>query len=116
MSHESPLARYVGARPSVFALVNRQVGSKGLHDFEEFAEMDPPAGGRVLQPLGLLSAALVAVVGSPDRRGLDLGEWECEQLDRRFVSRRVGRDEFAQIGSEPRSTWLECEGRIRTVL
>ena len=39
MSHESPLARYVGARPSVFALVNRQVGSKGLHDFKEFAEM-----------------------------------------------------------------------------
>jgi hypothetical protein len=41
MSHESPLARYLGARPSVFALVNRQVGSAGLHDFAEFAEMHP---------------------------------------------------------------------------
>lgn len=42
MSHESPLARYVGARPMVFDEVNRQVGSNGLHDFGEFAEMDPP--------------------------------------------------------------------------
>jgi hypothetical protein len=42
MSHESPLAHYVGARPSLFTQVNRQVGSKGLHDFKEFAEMNPP--------------------------------------------------------------------------
>jgi len=36
MSHESPRAVYLGARPAIFDLVNAQVGSAGLFDFEEF--------------------------------------------------------------------------------
>src|SRR5215212_7025653 len=41
MSHESPRARYVGGRPRVFDVLNKQVGSDGLHDFAEYAEMRP---------------------------------------------------------------------------
>lgn len=40
MSHESPRTVYLGARPDVFAEINKQVGSEGLRDFEEFRRID----------------------------------------------------------------------------
>ena len=50
MSHESPLARYIGGRPSVFDEINRQVGSDGLNDFDEYREMTPRLGVEFYNP------------------------------------------------------------------
>jgi hypothetical protein len=42
MSHESPLAVYLGPREThAFEAINRQVGSDGLDDFAEFGEFRP---------------------------------------------------------------------------
>lgn len=42
MSPESPLAVWTGATPQVFRELNRQVGSEGLEEIEQFRELGKP--------------------------------------------------------------------------
>jgi hypothetical protein len=103
MSHESPLARYVGARPSVFAQVNRQVGSKGLHDFEEFAEMDPPQAVRFYNPSVFYQPRDVVFWNALN--GFQLFPSGFEDVRRVFAEGNVIRNLMFRPGSPTKTAW-----------
>jgi hypothetical protein len=103
MSHESPLARYVGPRPSVFAQVNRQVGSKGLHDFEEFAQMDLPQEVQFYNPSVFYQ--LRDVVFWNALNGFQLFPSGFEDVRRVFTSGNVIRNLLFRPGAPSKTAW-----------
>jgi hypothetical protein len=111
MSHESPLARYVGARPSVFALVNRQVGSKGLHDFEEFAEMDPPQEVEFYNPSVFYQPRDVVFWNALN--GFQLFPSGFEDVRRVLASGNVIRNLLFRPGAPTKTAWEIAEGEER---
>jgi hypothetical protein len=111
MSHESPLARYVGARPSVFALVNRQVGSKGLHDFKEFAEMQPAQEVEFYNPSFFYQAR--DVVFWNVLNGFQLFPSGFEDVRRVLTAGYGIRNLLFRPGAPTRSAWEIAEGEER---
>jgi|SwirhirootsSR3_FD_contig_31_18948640_length_1073_multi_5_in_0_out_0_1 hypothetical protein len=103
MSHESPLARYVGARPSVFADVNRQVGSKGLNDFPEFADMGAPQEVQFFNPTVFYQ--LKDVVFWNALNGFQLFPSGFEDVRRMFASGNVIRNVIFSPSAPSRSAW-----------
>jgi hypothetical protein len=111
MSHESPLARYVGARPPVFGEVNRQVGSNGLHDFAEFAEMYPPQEVRFYNPTVFLQ--LRDVVFWNALNGFQLFPSGFEDVRRVFTNGNVIRNLLFRPSAPSRTAWEIEEGEER---
>lgn len=111
MSHESPLARYVGARPSVFTQVNRQVGSKGLHDFDEFAEMDPPQAVQFYNPTVFYQPRDVVFWNALN--GFRLFPSGFEDVRRVFTNGNVIRNLLFRPGASGKTAWDIPEGEER---
>jgi hypothetical protein len=111
MSHESPLARYVGGRPSVFAQVNRQVGSKGLHDFAEYAEMDPPQEVQFYNPSVFYQ--LRDVVFWNSLNGFQLFPSGFEDVRRVFAAGNVIRNLLFSPGAPTKTAWELHDGEQR---
>jgi hypothetical protein len=103
MSHESPLALYIGARPAVFAHVNRQVGSKGLLDFSEFAEMDPPQQVEFHNPTVFYQ--LRDVVFWNALNGFQLFPSGFEDVRRQFASGNVIRNLLFRPSAPSKTAW-----------
>jgi hypothetical protein len=103
MSHESPLALYVGARPPVFAHINRQVGSRGLHDFDEFAEMHPPQEVRFYNPSVFYQ--LRDVVFWNALNGFQLFPSGFEDVRRLFASGNVIRNLLFRPAAPSKTAW-----------
>jgi len=111
MSHESPLARYVGGRPSVFAEVNRQVGSEGLHDFKEFAEMYPPQQVRFYNPTLFYQPRDVVFWNALN--GFRLFPSGFEDVRRVFSTGDVIRNIMFKPGSPTKTAWDNGDGEER---
>lgn len=114
MSHESPLAFYVGARPTVFSQVNRQVGSNGLHDFDEFAEMDPAQQVEFYNPTVFYQ--LRDVVFWNNLNGFQLFPSGFEDVRRQFAAGNVIRNVLFRPGAPSMTAWeIDVEEERRPI-
>jgi hypothetical protein len=111
MSHETPLARYVGARPEVFGLINRQVGSKGLHEFDEYGAMYPAQEVRFYNPSVFYQ--LRDVVFWNTLNGFQLFPSGFEDIRRVFASGNILRNLLFRPSAPSRTAWEVKEGEER---
>jgi len=90
MSHEPPTANYLGPRSEIFDLVNRQIGSRGLEDYEAFRSFGRLQRVDLVNPTLFYQARDVVFWNTLHRTGLF--PTGLEDVNKQFIAGNVIRN------------------------